>query len=341
MNFIDEVELYLEAGDGGDGCASFRREKFVEFGGPNGGNGGKGGNIVFVSDANLNTLLNFRYMRHIKANDGKNGASRGRSGTAGKDIILKVPVGTQIIDEENEEVIVDFDKPDMKFQAAQGGKGGLGNTNFKSSTNKAPRCFTYGQLGEKRNITLKLKVLSDVGIIGMPNVGKSKFLTRCSNADTRVENYPFTTIRPHLGVAKVDDSKIVIADIPGIIIDAHLGVGLGHKFLKHIERCKILLHFIDIIHDDVISAYNCTRNELKLYNYNLIKKEEIVVLNKCDLLQEAEILKKRNYLVNYLNKEILCLSINDDLQPILRLLSEKLKKSDSKRTTNVYDPFKI
>ncbi|MDG7057267.1 MAG: GTPase ObgE [Wolbachia endosymbiont of Penenirmus auritus] len=339
MDFIDEVRLYLKAGDGGDGCASFRREKFVEFGGPNGGNGGKGGDIVLVSDANLNTLLNFRYRRHIKANDGKSGASRDRSGTAGKDVILKVPVGTQIIDEESEEVIVDLDKPEMEFQVVQGGKGGLGNINFKSSTNRAPRHFTYGQPGEEKCVLLKLKVLSDVGIIGMPNAGKSKFLTRCSNADTKVGDYPFTTIRPHLGVAKVDDSEIVIADIPGIISDAYLGVGLGHKFLKHIERCKILLHLIDITHDDVISAYDCTHNELGLYNSDLVKKEEVVVLNKCDLLEEAEILEKKKHLANYLDKEVLCLSIDDDLQPILRLLSEKLKKNNP-RETDVYDPFK-
>lgn len=339
MDFIDGVKLYLKAGDGGDGCASFRREKFVEFGGPNGGNGGKGGDIVFVSDANLNTLLNFRYRRHIKANDGKSGASRDRSGTAGKDVILKVPVGTQIIDEESEEVIVDLDKPEMEFQVVQGGKGGLGNTNFKSSTNRAPRHFTYGQPGEEKYVLLKLKVLSDVGIIGMPNAGKSKFLTRCSNADTKVGDYPFTTIRPHLGVAKVDDSEIVIADIPGIISNAHLGVGLGHKFLKHIERCKILLHLIDVTHGDVISAYDCTHNELGLYNSDLVRKEEVVVLNKCDLSEEAEILEKRSHLANYLNKEILYLSIDDDLQPILRLLSKKLKKNNP-RETDVYDPFK-
>ncbi|MDM8335690.1 Obg family GTPase CgtA [Wolbachia pipientis] len=339
MNFIDEVKLYLKAGDGGDGCMSFRREKFVEFGGPNGGNGGKGGDIVFVSNTNLNTLLNFRYKRHFKAGDGKSGASRDRSGTVGKDVILKVPVGTQIVDEKSKEVIIDLNKPDMEFQIAKGGKGGLGNTNFKSSINRAPRHFTCGQPGEEKYVLLKLKILSDVGIIGMPNAGKSKFLTRCSNVDTKVGNYPFTTIRPHLGVAKVDDSEIVIADIPGIITDAHLGVGLGHKFLKHIERCKALLHLIDVTHDNVISTYDCTHNELKLYNNDLVKKEEVVVLNKCDLLREAEILEKKSYLAKYLNKEILCLSIDGDLQPILRLLSEKLKKSNPKEI-DVYDPFK-
>ncbi|WP_168463986.1 Obg family GTPase CgtA [Wolbachia endosymbiont of Ctenocephalides felis wCfeT] len=326
MAFIDEVKLYLKAGNGGNGCVSFRREKFLEFGGPNGGNGGKGGDIIFISDANLNTLLNFRYMKHIKAMSGKHGANWDRSGLSGKNTILKVPVGTQIIDEESEDLIIDLDKPDMEFKVAQGGKGGLGNTNFKSSTNKAPRRFTYGQPGEEKYVLLKLKILSDVGIIGMPNAGKSKFLTRCSNADTRVGDYPFTTIRPHLGVARVDDGEVVIADIPGIITDAHLGVGLGHKFLKHIERCKILLHLIDVTSEDIISVYNCTHNELELYNSELVEKEEIIVLNKCDLLDDAEILEKKNNLAKYLNKEILCLSITDDLQPILRLLSKKLRK---------------
>ncbi|MGL9732521.1 MAG: Obg family GTPase CgtA [Wolbachia sp.] len=340
MEFIDEVRLYLKAGNGGDGCVSFLREKFVEFGGPNGGNGGRGGDIVFISDANLNTLLNFRYKIHIKANDGKNGASRDRSGTAGKDIILKVPVGTQIIDEESEEVIIDLDKPEMEFQVVQGGKGGFGNINFKSSTNRAPRHFTYGQPGEEKYILLKLKVLSDVGIIGMPNSGKSKFLTRCSNSDTKVGDYPFTTMRPHLGVAKVGDSKIVIADIPGIISNAHLGIGLGYKFLKHIERCKILLHLIDVTHDDIISMYNYIHNELEFYNSDLVKKEEIVMLNKCDLSKEAEILEKKNHLANYLDREVLCLSINDDLHPILSLLSEKLKKNNL-REIDVYDPLKV
>lgn len=313
----------------------FVEKKFVEFGGPNGGNGGRGGDIIFISDSNLNTLLNFRCRRHIKASSGKSGTSRDKSGTARKDIILKLPVGTQIIDEESEEIIVDLDKPDMEFQVLKGGKGGLGNTNFKSATNRAPRHFTHGQPCKERNIILKLKVLSDVGIIGMPNAGKSKFLTRCSNSDTKVGDYEFTTIRTHLGVAKVDYSEIVIADIPGIIADAHLGVGHGHKFLRHIERCKILLHLIDVTHDDIISAYNCTHNELKLYNSDLIKKEETVVLNKCDLLEEAEILEKKNHLANYLDREVLCLSIDDDLQPILRLLNEKVKTKE----IDVYDPF--
>jgi GTP-binding protein len=338
MGFIDEAKLYLKAGEGGDGCASFRREKFVEFGGPNGGNGGRGGSIIFISDPNLNTLLHLRYRQHIKAESGKNGAGRDRSGAAGEDVVLKVPVGTQIVDEDGD-LIIDLDKADVEFLLVQGGKGGLGNTNFKSSTNKAPRHFTHGKPGEEKYALLKLKVLSDVGIIGMPNAGKSKFLTRCSNSDTRVGDYPFTTLRPHLGIAKIDYSEIVIADIPGIITNAHLGAGLGHKFLKHIERCRILLHLIDATHDDVISTYNCTHKELELYNDDLVKKEEIVVLNKCDLLTEEEIFTKKNHLTKHLDKEVLCLSIDDDLQPTLRLLNAKLQKTRPQENVE-YDPFK-
>ncbi|MDN5248227.1 MAG: GTPase ObgE [Wolbachia endosymbiont of Tyrophagus putrescentiae] len=338
MSFIDEVTLHLKAGDGGDGCASFRREKFVEFGGPDGGNGGRGGSIIFVTDGNLSTLLDLRYRQRIKAENGKNGSGRNKSGAAGKDVVLKVPVGTQIIDEETEDIIADLDKAGVEFLVAQGGKGGIGNTHFKSATNKAPRHFTHGHPGEVKYISLELKVLSDVGIVGMPNAGKSKFLTRCSNSDSKVGDYPFTTLRPHLGIAKIDDSEIVIADIPGIIANAHLGVGLGHKFLKHIERCKILLHLIDVTHDDLIAAYNCTHNELELYNSNLAEKEEVVVLNKCDLLTEEEIKSKAGCLTSYLNKEVLCLSINDNLLPILRLLKAKLHK-DGLEERKEYNPY--
>ena len=339
MSFIDEVRLFLKAGNGGDGCVSFRREKFIEFGGPDGGNGGKGGSIILIADQNLSTLLDLRYRQRIKAENGKNGSGRNRSGAAGKDIILKVPVGTQVINEESEEIIVDLDKAEMEFVVTRGGRGGIGNTHFKSSTNKAPRHFTPGQPGEEKHISLKLKVLSDVGIIGMPNAGKSKFLTRCSNSDSRVGDYPFTTTRPHLGIAKIGYDEIIIADIPGIITNAHLGAGLGHKFLKHIERCKILLHLIDATHDDVVLAYNSTHNEMKLYNSSLIEKEEIVVLNKCDLLTEEEILSKKDCLTNHLNKRVQCLSINDDLQPILRLLNAELKIINKKK--NIINPKKL
>ncbi len=335
MSFVDEVRLYLKAGDGGNGCVSFRREKFVEFGGPDGGNGGRGGSVLLRADQNLSTLLDLCYRRYISAESGKNGTGRNKSGANGKDTVLSVPVGTQVIDEESQDIVADLDQHGAEYLVVYGGKGGLGNINFKSSTNKVPRRFTYGASGEEKCILLKLKILSDVGIIGMPNAGKSQFLNRCSNADSKVGNYPFTTLRPHLGVVKIDYNTIVMADVPGIIANAHLGVGLGHKFLKHIERCKILVHLIDATNDDVISTYNSTHNELRCYNKYLAQKEEILVLNKCDLLEGEEILDKKNHLTNYLGKEVLSLSINDDMQPILRSLYAKLQTKEIQR----YDPF--
>jgi GTPase len=335
MSFIDEVRLYLKAGDGGNGCVSFRREKFIEFGGPDGGNGGSGGSVILIADQNLSTLLDLCYRQCIKAESGKNGAGRKKSGAHGKDMVLKVPVGTQVIDEENQDIIADLDQQGTEYLVVYGGKGGLGNVNFKSSTNKAPRRFSYGVSGEEKYVLLKLKVLSDIGIIGMPNAGKSQFLNRCSNADSKVGNYPFTTLRPYLGIVKIDYNDIVLADIPGIITNAHLGAGLGYKFLKHIERCRILLHLIDVTNDDVISTYYTTNNELRCYSKYLAQKEEIVILNKCDLLTKQEVLDKKNRLSTYLNKEVLNLSINDSLQPILRLLYTKLQTKEIQK----YDPF--
>ncbi|WP_339047688.1 Obg family GTPase CgtA [Candidatus Mesenet endosymbiont of Phosphuga atrata] len=337
MSFIDEVKVYLKAGNGGSGAASFRREKYVEFGGPDGGNGGKGGDIIFVADQGLNTLLNFRYNQHIKAPNGKNGAGRDRSGPSGEDIIIKVPVGTQVIEEDT--IIADVDEINKQFLIAKGGSGGIGNSHFKTSTNRAPRHFTCGQKGEEKYVVLKLKILSDVGIIGLPNAGKSTFLTRCSHARPKVDNYPFTTLRPYLGVASIDDEEIVIADIPGLIANAHLGVGLGHKFLKHIERCQVLLHLIDCTSDDVLADYKCIRNELMLYNESLMGKKEVVVLNKCDLL-DAQAVKAKKSILNNCVKEVYALSLNDDLKPVLRLLNENLKNSKVEITNQVFDPYK-
>ena len=289
MKFLDQVKIYIKAGDGGDGSPSFRREKFIEFGGPDGGDGGKGGSIILKSERNLNTLIDYRYQQHHKAERGTDGAGKKRTGRGGEDLILKVPVGTQVFDEDNKTLIFDFKKQNEKFVVASGGKGGLGNVRFKSSTNRAPRKFTKGKKGEEFIIWLQLKTIADIGIIGLPNAGKSSLLSAITGATPKIANYKFTTLNPNLGVAIYDDKEIVIADIPGLIEGAHKGVGLGIKFLKHIERCKTLLHLIDITEKNLESAYKQVKNELKNYSKDLLKKREIIVLNKIDLLEKNKI----------------------------------------------------
>ena len=289
MKFLDQVKIYIKAGDGGDGSPSFRREKFIEFGGPDGGDGGKGGSIILKSERNLNTLIDYRYQQHHKAERGTDGAGKKRTGRGGEDLILKVPVGTQVFEEDNKTLIFDFKKQNEKFVVANGGKGGLGNVRFKSSTNRAPRKFTKGKKGEEFIIWLQLKTIADIGIIGLPNAGKSSLLSAITGATPKIANYKFTTLNPNLGVAMYDDKEIVIADIPGLIEGAHKGVGLGIKFLKHIERCKTLLHLIDITEKNLESAYKQVKNELKNYSKDLLKKREIIVLNKIDLLEKNKI----------------------------------------------------
>ena len=289
MKFLDQVKIYIKAGDGGNGSPSFRREKFIEFGGPDGGDGGKGGSIILKSERNLNTLIDYRYQQHHKAERGTDGAGKKRTGRGGEDLILKVPVGTQVFEEDNKTLIFDFKKQNEKFVVANGGKGGLGNVRFKSSTNRAPRKFTKGKKGEEFIIWLQLKTIADIGIIGLPNAGKSSLLSAITGATPKIANYKFTTLNPNLGVAIYDDKEIVIADIPGLIEGAHKGVGLGIKFLKHIERCKTLLHLIDITEKNLESAYKQVKNELKNYSKDLLKKREIIVLNKIDLLEKNKI----------------------------------------------------
>ncbi len=286
MKFLDQVKIYIKAGNGGDGSPSFRREKFIEFGGPDGGDGGKGGSIILKAEQNLNTLIDYRYQQHYKAQRGENGAGQNRTGKGGEDLILKVPLGTQVFEEDNKTLIYDFTKVGEKYVAATGGKGGLGNTRFKSSTNRAPRKFTKGITGEEFTIWLQLKTIADIGIIGLPNAGKSSLLAAITNANPKIANYQFTTLNPNLGVANYDDKEITIADIPGLIEGAHQGSGLGVKFLKHIERCKSLLHLIDITNENLIQAYNQVKNELKAYSLELTKKKELIVLNKIDLIDK-------------------------------------------------------
>ena len=289
MKFLDQVKIYIKAGNGGDGSPSFRREKFIEFGGPDGGDGGKGGSVILKAEQNLNTLIDFRYQQHHKAKRGENGAGQNRTGKSGEDLILKVPLGTQVFEEDNKTLIYDFTKISEEFIAAAGGKGGLGNTRFKSSTNRAPRKFTKGTRGEEFTIWLQLKTIADIGIIGLPNAGKSSLLASVTNANPKIANYQFTTLNPNLGVASYDDKEITIADIPGLVEGAHKGTGLGIQFLKHIERCKSLLHLIDITSEDLKKSYQQVKNELKKYSNKLIKKKELIVLNKIDLIDEKEV----------------------------------------------------
>ncbi len=286
MKFLDQVKIYIKAGNGGDGSPSFRREKFIEFGGPDGGDGGKGGSIILKSEQNLNTLIDFRYQQHHKAQRGENGSGQNCSGKSGEDLILKVPLGTQIFEEDNKTLLYDFTKIGEEFIAASGGKGGLGNTRFKSSTNRAPKKFTKGAIGEEFTIWLQLKTIADIGIIGLPNAGKSSLLTAITNATPKIANYEFTTLNPNLGVVSYDNKEITIADIPGLIEGAHEGTGLGTKFLKHIERCKSILHLIDITNENLNKSYNQVKNELKNYSTQLIKKKELIILNKTDLMNE-------------------------------------------------------
>ncbi|MDC3036387.1 GTPase ObgE [Candidatus Pelagibacter sp.] len=308
MKFLDQVKIYIKAGNGGDGSPSFRREKFIEFGGPDGGDGGKGGSIILIAEESLNTLIDYRYQQHHKAKRGENGAGQNRTGKSGKDLFLKVPIGTQVYEEDNKTLIYDFVKVGEKFVAALGGKGGMGNTRFKSSTNRAPRKITKGTPGEEFIIWLQLKTIADIGIIGLPNAGKSSLLAAVTNAHPKIANYEFTTLNPNLGVASYDDKEVTIADIPGLVEGAHKGTGLGIQFLKHIERCKSLLHLIDITNDDLKKSYNQVHKELKNYSPELLKKKELIVLNKTDLIEENEIRKIIQDFSKNIKSEILSLS---------------------------------
>ena len=289
MKFLDQVKIYVKAGNGGDGSPSFRREKFIEFGGPDGGDGGNGGSVILKSERNLNTLIDYRYQQHHKAQRGDNGAGQNRTGKSGDHTILKVPLGTQVFEEDNKTLIYDFTKIGEEFVVATGGRGGLGNTKFKSSTNRAPRKYTKGTVGEEFTVWLQLKTIADIGIIGLPNAGKSSLLSAITNANPKIANYQFTTLNPNLGVASYDNKEVTIADIPGLVEGAHKGTGLGTQFLKHIERCKSLLHMIDITNKDLIKSYNQVKAELNNYNSTLSQKEELIVLNKTDLIDDKSL----------------------------------------------------
>ena len=322
MKFLDQAKIYIKAGNGGSGSASFRREKFIEYGGPDGGDGGSGGSIILESDRNLNTLIDFRYAQHFKAQHGKPGSKRNKTGANGRDLILKVPVGTQIYEEDNNTLIYDFTKNNEKYLVATGGKGGLGNVRFKSSTNRAPKKKTNGKIGEEFWIWLQLKVIADIGIIGKPNAGKSSLLAALTRAKPKIANYPFTTINPNLGVTYYNGKEVTLADIPGLVEGAHKGIGLGDKFLRHIERCKVLLHLIDISEKDLVSVYKNIKFELTTYDRNLSNKKEIIFFNKSDLLLEKEINAKLNEFKKKIKSkyEVISVFSNKDIQKIKKMI---------------------
>jgi GTP-binding protein len=293
MKFLDQAKVYVRSGDGGPGCLSFRREKYVEFGGPNGGDGGRGGDVVIECVDGLNTLIDFRYRQHFKARSGRPGEGRDRSGAKGADVVLRVPVGTQVLEDDNETLVTDFTEVGQRVVLARGGAGGYGNAHYKSSVNRAPRRVDPGQPGSERWVRLRLKLIADAGLVGLPNAGKSTFLAAVSAARPKVADYPFTTLHPQLGVVGIGDAEFVLADIPGLIEGAHEGAGLGDRFLGHLERCRVLLHLIDGTGEDIGAAYALVREEVRRYGQDLDQKAEVVALNKCDALDDAAIAAQR------------------------------------------------
>ncbi len=293
MRFLDVAKVYAASGAGGNGCIAFRREKFIEYGGPYGGDGGRGGDVIAEAVENLNTLIDYRFQQHVKAKNGEGGKGKVMTGANGENAIMKVPVGTEIYEEDGETLIVDMDRPGMRYRLLKGGNGGFGNYHFKSATNQAPEFALPGQPAEEKIFILKLKLIADAGLIGMPNAGKSTFLCRVSAARPKIADYPFTTLEPQLGVVKIDETDFVLADLPGLIEGAHEGVGLGDRFLGHAERCASILHLIDGTGDQVAKSYRMIRAELEAYGHGLDEKPEIVALNKMDAVPEAQLAKKR------------------------------------------------
>jgi GTP-binding protein len=297
MKFLDQAKIYVRSGDGGDGVVAFRREKHLEYGGPDGGNGGRGGHIVFEAVQNLNTLIDFRYTQHFRAPKGGNGAGSDRTGAAAEDVHIRVPIGTQIMADDQETLLADLDAPGKRVTLCRGGDGGFGNTHYKSSTNRAPRKVTKGFPGEERWIWLRLKLIADAGLVGLPNAGKSTFLAASSAARPKIANYPFTTLHPQLGVIRLSNTEeFVLADIPGLIEGAHEGAGLGDRFLGHVERCAVLLHLVDGAAGNVVDAWRMVREELRAYGGGLIDKPELIALNKADAMSPRELSARRSAL---------------------------------------------
>jgi len=327
MHFIDEAKIFVKSGDGGSGSMSFRREANIPRGGPDGGDGGRGGSVIIEGVAGLNTLIDFRYTQHFKAKAGDYGRGANRTGAAAEDIIIKVPIGTQIFLEDRETMIADITEPGQRILIAKGGDGGLGNVHFKSSTNRTPRKITPGWPGEEMWLWLKLKLLSDVGLVGLPNAGKSTFLAAVSRAKPKIADYPFTTLKPQLGVARIDEKELVIADIPGLIEGAHEGHGLGDRFLKHIERCGVILHLVDGTAENIAENYKTICNELEKYSPVLANKDEILALNKCDALTKEDIKKKEKILKKASGKKVFVISgaAGIGITEVLRALSKKVE----------------
>jgi GTP-binding protein len=326
MKFLDQAKVFVRSGDGGNGAVSFRREKFIEFGGPDGGDGGRGGDVFAECVDGLNTLIDYRYQQHFKASKGQNGMGRNQAGGKGKDVVLRVPVGTEILEEDNETVVADLVEVGERIVLASGGNGGFGNTHFKSSTNRAPRRANPGLPGTERWLWLRLKLIADAGLVGLPNAGKSTFLAAVSAAKPKIADYPFTTLHPNLGVVARAGAEFVLADIPGLIEGAHEGVGLGDRFLGHVERCRVLLHLVDATSDNPAKAYRTVREELAAYGHGLDEKPEVVALSKIDAISEEERTKAARRLARAAGKKPLLLSAvsGEGVDAALRVLAREI-----------------
>ena len=338
MKFLDQAKVYIASGAGGNGCVAFRREKFIEFGGPWGGDGGRGGDVWAEAVENLNTLIDYRFQQHIRAKNGEGGMGKLMTGANGADAVIRVPVGTQIYEEDGETPIADLAEPGARIMLAKGGNGGFGNAHFKSSTNQAPRHANPGQPGEEKTIVLRLKLIADVGLIGLPNAGKSTFLSRVSAARPKIADYPFTTLKPQLGMVKIDESDFVIADLPGLIEGAHEGAGLGDRFLGHAERCGAILHLVDGTQSGIAKAYKTIRHELEAYGHGLSGKPEILALNKIDAIPKAALAKKKASLEKASGGKVYLISgvSGEGVPEVLRLLVKEIAKrriKEKKRST--------
>ncbi len=334
MKFLDQAKIWVKAGDGGAGCVSFRREKFIEFGGPDGGDGARGGDVVVLCVDGLNTLIDYRYQQHFKARIGGHGMGRNRAGAKGADVTLRVPAGTQIYDADSETLLSDLTETGQRIVIAAGGNGGFGNAHFKSSTNRAPRHANPGLPGEERNLILRLKLIADAGLVGMPNAGKSTFLSAVSAAKPKIADYPFTTLHPGLGVVRHFDREFVLADIPGLIEGAHEGVGLGDQFLGHIERCQVILHLVDITQEEPAQAYETVCGELAAYGHGITGKPEIIALSKADSLPAEDVQKKCAEFRTATGKNVIAISAVSgfNMDPVLQKLCEVIAKAKQTAT---------